>query len=96
MESLGIDLPLTNMRIESLYWKADALPNNGRSSFKIIIVSEGSEQPYGCYLIPEYEYPGLVKVKFKSYRYINTFDDKLFLLNDASVVGINNSEVLMA
>ena len=62
MEPLGIDLPLTNVRIETLYWKADALPNNRRSNFKIIIVSEESEQPYGCYLMPEYEYPGLIKV----------------------------------
>ena len=62
MKPLGIDLPLTNVRIETAYWKADALPNNGRSNFKIIIVSEESEQPYGCYLIPEYEYPGLIKV----------------------------------
>ena len=62
MEPLGIDLPLTNMRIETLYWKADVLPNNGRSNFMITIVSEDSEQTYGCYIMPEYEYPGLIKV----------------------------------
>ena len=62
MEALGIDLPLTNLRYETVYWKADALPNNGRSNFKIIIVSETNDEPYGCYLMPEYEYPGLIKV----------------------------------
>ena len=74
MDPLGIDLPLTNMRIENLYWKADALPNNGRSNFKITVVSEESKHPDGCYLIPEYEYPGLIKVNSfmmnNSYRYI--------------------------
>ena len=62
MKPLGIDLPLTNVRIETAYWKADVLPNNGRSNFKTTVVSEECDELYGCYLIPEYEYPGLIKV----------------------------------
>ena len=65
MEMLGIDLPFRTIRNETLYWKAHALPNNGRSNFKIIIVSEKSEELYGAYILPEYEYPGLIKVKVK-------------------------------
>ena len=63
MELLGIDLPFRTIRNETLYWQADVLPNNGRSNFKIIIVSEKSEELYGTYIMPEYEYPGLIKVK---------------------------------
>ena len=63
MEPLGIDLPFRTIRNETLYWKADELPNNGRSNFMIIIVSEDTVQPYGTYIMPEYEYPGLIKVK---------------------------------
>ena len=62
MEPLGLDLPLRAVRNESLYWKADELPNNGRSNFKIVIVSDGDTDTDGSYIIPEYEYPGLVKV----------------------------------
>lgn len=59
---LGLDLPLRAVRNESLYWKADELPNNGRSNFNIVFVSDGSDTD-GTYVIPEYEYPGLVKVR---------------------------------
>ena len=62
MKPLGIDIPLTTLRYETVYWKADAVPNNGRSNFMIVIVSEKNDEPYGCYLMPEYEYPGLIKV----------------------------------
>ena len=62
MEPLGLDLPLRAVRNECLYWKADELPSNGRSNFKIIIVSDGDTDTDGSYIIPEYEYPGLVKV----------------------------------
>ena len=63
MELLGIDIPFRTIRNETLYWKADVLPNNGRSNFKMIIVTEESGEPYGTYIMPEYEYPGLIKVK---------------------------------
>ena len=62
MGPLGLDLPLRTVRNESLYWKADVLPNNGRSNFKMVIVSDGTADTDGCYVIPEYEYPGLIKV----------------------------------
>ena len=62
MGPLGLDLPLRTVRNESLYWEADELPNNGRSNFKIIIISDGSADTDGSYIIPEYEYPGLIKV----------------------------------
>ena len=56
-----MDLPLRTVRNESLFWEADPLPDNGRRNFNIIIVSDG-EDTDGCYMIPEHEYPGLVKV----------------------------------
>jgi len=58
---LGLDLPLRTLRNESLFWEADPLPDNGRRNFNLIIVSDG-EDTDGCYIIPEHEYPGLVKV----------------------------------
>ena len=63
MEPLGLDLPLRTVRNESLYWEANELLNNARSNFNIVIISDGSPDTDGCYIIPEYEYPGLVKVK---------------------------------
>lgn len=62
MEPLGLDLPLRTVRNESLYWGADVLLNNGRKNFKMIIISDGSADTDGAYIIPEYEYPGLLKV----------------------------------
>lgn len=62
MESLGLDLPLRTVRNESLYWESDVLPNNAKSDFKIVIVSDGNAETDGTYIIPEYEYPGLIKV----------------------------------
>jgi len=59
-----LDLPLRTIRIENLYWEADELPNNARSNFNILIINipDGNEGTDGCYIIPEYEYPGLIKV----------------------------------
>ena len=62
MEPLELDLPLRTIRNESLYWKVD-VPNNGRSNFKLIIVCDGTAEADGSYIIPEYEYPGLIKVR---------------------------------
>ena len=62
MALLGVDLPLRTVRNESLYWEADELPNNARSNFKIVIISDGSPDTDGSFIIPEYEYPGLIKV----------------------------------
>ena len=72
MEPLGLDLPLRAVRNESLYWEADELPNNGRSNFKIVIVSDGDKDTDGSYIIPEYEYPGLVKVTAAMVQAVNT------------------------
>ena len=68
LQPLGLDLPLKAIRIESLYWEADVLPNNARSSFynatvNICESSEEEEDIDGCYMLPEYEYPGLIKVQ---------------------------------
>ncbi|XP_065897175.1 peroxisomal sarcosine oxidase-like isoform X2 [Dysidea avara] len=65
LELLGLDLPLRTVRNESLFWEADPLPDNGRRNFNIIIVSDG-EDTDGCYMIPEHEYPGLVKISYRS------------------------------
>lgn len=58
LQPLGLDLPLRPVRVESLYWEIDTLPNNARSSVSLIDIEEDE----GCYIIPEYEYPGLIKV----------------------------------
>ena len=58
LQPLGLDLPLRPLRIENLYWEIDELPNNSRSSVSIICAEEDND----CYIIPEYEYPGLIKV----------------------------------
>ena len=62
LQSLGLDLPLRIIRVESLYWEIDKLPNNASSGISVIVPEEDS----GCYIIPEYEYPGLIKVKYYS------------------------------
>ena len=58
LQPLGLDLPLRTIRVESLYWKLDELPNNTNSGISVIIPEEDN----GCYIVPEYEYPGLIKV----------------------------------
>ena len=63
MEPLKLDLPLRTIRNENLCWKADVVPNNGRSDFKLIIVCDGTAEADGSYIIPEYEYPCLIKVR---------------------------------
>ena len=48
--------------MESLYWEIDGQLNNTNSptgnGISVVVPEEGG----GCYIIPEYEYPGLIKV----------------------------------
>lgn len=46
------------VRVESLYWEIDAVPGSANSGVCII----GFEEDDGCYIVPEYEYPGMIKV----------------------------------
>ena len=58
LQPLGLDLPLRPVRVESLYWETDPVPSNVNNGVCII----GFEEDDGCYIVPEYEYPGLIKV----------------------------------
>ena len=58
LQPLGLELPLRPVRVESLYWEIDAVPGSANSGVCII----GFEEDDGCYIVPEYEYPGMIKV----------------------------------
>ena len=103
MEPLELDLPLRTIRNESLYWEADEVPNNGRSNFKLIIVSDGTAETDNSYVIPEYEYPGLIKVRLLycmcsiiQYRITRFFRwEFIFALFASDVESAKNCEILI-
>lgn len=61
-------MPLRPIRIESLYWEIDEMPNIAKSGICIINIEEDE----GCYIVPEYEYPGLIKVCMHIHNYTYT------------------------
>ena len=58
LQPLRLDLPLRIVRVASLYWQIDTVPSNGDNGVCII----GFDEDDGCYIVPEYEYHGLIKV----------------------------------
>ena len=61
LQLLGLDLPLRTVRIESLYWELDEPSNDTSNGVSLVDTEEDDD---GCYIVPEYEYPGLIKVKY--------------------------------
>jgi len=61
LKPLGLDLPLRTVRKEHLYWKITPSPDNDGRGFEVVIVAD-DDVSEGCYITPEFEYPGLVKV----------------------------------
>ncbi|XP_065897172.1 peroxisomal sarcosine oxidase-like isoform X2 [Dysidea avara] len=68
LKPLGLDLPLRTVRKEQLYWKITPLPDNGGRGFDIVVIADDDDEHDGFYVIPEYEYPGLVKVNYRSHH----------------------------
>ena len=58
-----MDLPLRTVRKEHLYWKITPLPDSDGRGFDIVVIADDDGEHDGFYIIPEYEYPGLVKVE---------------------------------
>jgi len=66
LQPLGLDLPLRAIRKEHLYWKITPSPDNEWRGFDMVIIADDNSVYDGFYVIPEYEYPGLVKVQMYS------------------------------
>ncbi|XP_065897170.1 peroxisomal sarcosine oxidase-like [Dysidea avara] len=65
LKPLGLDLPLRTVRKEHLYWKITPLPDNDGRGFEVVIFAD-DDVSEGCYITPEFEYPGLVKVNYNT------------------------------
>jgi len=61
LQPLGLNLPLKTVRKEHLYWKITPLLENDGRGIGMVIFADDDESE-GCYISPEFEYPGLVKV----------------------------------